>query len=730
MKEPASTVDKTEQDLPTILHPTGVLPELAAVYEGFGQGITNLAAAASIGLRIPLHPLYFCGGIVALIFAYLKLRETQNRVAQRREILLALLQDRQRDHHHEYWTATNLHFFYKQIKQNLPWIMDNISAEKVAERLGFFYQLLIYDINEDIASEEDDRKKRLLERIKNRLTLKILAEANQFNNPELRHRLLKAANLPAPDLPSTTTLSVLKQFWFNLRKYYKSILTGAATAGGLTVIIIESSLSTATLTLLFPWSIAIILGALVIGGITGFILDKYLDRHHKNELERIATETLAEQNKKRLGNLWADFNQTLKELPQHILINIHEPFRSIVNLYPSKIEPLPALPSLNSELEYVEVRALKAQSHIKRKIADFFLSTLIAARVAFGAVSTVFAGLALAGLMLGWWPVVLIGGTMLGIHVLFRFINNAIKHQSEEAKIERLNHIISAEKISYWNFALQREDCEQIVKNSTPEQLLNDLRRQYEQFTAQLKVYQQDQSCAEIMEALGALHLQLLMQYRVHADNLNNKDQLATLQRMALTSPPSSSIAPKIITPHYILWRVAQTFSSIVSGIDAFLVRNLKDIITGFAFGFGSSLTVFAYLGMTSSLLLVGWPLAVVASACLVGIGIRVAIRHGIKAFRNQRLLDIDIHGEKPIKDKEQLLDCQAATAIALEKANQLATDWLEQKKSPIPVGYSRPLLWIESAGTKEAQGQEKNQQSSDGLNTPLIKSPHSPQTF
>ena len=156
------------------------------------------------------------------------------------------------------------------------------------------------------------------------------------------------------------------------------------------------------------------------------------------------------------------------------------------------------------------------------------------------------------------------------------------------------------------------------------------------------------------------------MTYRAHADNLHNKKQLATLYDVTLL--PSPAPVKQIVT-------LGTKIRAVFSAIDHFIVGNFKDIIQGFAFGFGTTLTVFAFMGLT------------IFTGCLAtGCDHRrlysrhchqVGIRYGIKALRNQRLLDMETHGEKPIKDKEQLLDCLAATAIAIEQVDPAAKNVL-----------------------------------------------------
>lgn len=720
---------EAEQDLPRVLDPRVTLPLAATTYEGFGQGITNLAAAASIGLRIPLPPVYCVGVLTALIYAYIKLRDTQNKVAMRRELIIARKRNLTTDHHRQYWSAAGPQFIKGEENVPLKWIIEHLSAEEIANCLGYYYQIIVHGTETFLQHNKlFGKKSEEVVELRDRLALKIAGEASQFKNPILEQKLNTACGGPLIAIPPIEIPSYLKRFWNNLRKYYKSILTGGATAGGLTVIIVETALSTATLTLLFPWSIFIILGALVLGGITGYILDKYLDRQHKNELSANAALTLNEQNKKRLGNLWVELSSTLNKLEDFIpgisTINQSAEWDPTRLEEQSSIVPIP-LPSLQPELDYCEVSDLKNQSHIKRKIADFILPTLIAARAAFGAVSSVFAGLAFAGLILPWWPVVIIGGVMLLLFITFKIINNWIKHRSEERKIQDLNLLISAEKFSYWNSVLRNRDNVHYAKENSTEQIMSDLKDQYEKFKQILSSFKLDQNNPdhkELHNALLSLHSELLMTYRAHADNLYNKQQLATLYSVALTCPPQAVPPQQIIT-------LGVMIKNVLSVIDRFIVRNFKDIVQGFAFGFGTTLTIFALMGLTGSLL-AAWPLTIIIGACLVGIAIKVAIRYGIKAYRNQRVLDTEIHGEKPIKDKEQLLDCQAATAIATENVYRISRKYLDQheptdEREPEEVRsltqprLKRPLLWIESCGSV-AKNQEENLASSAQLDPQL----------
>jgi hypothetical protein len=774
-----STTENTgPNEDPTILDPTVPIPVMSKIYEGFGHGFSNFIAAASIGLRIALFPAYFIGAISALIFAYIKIRETQNQVELRRELQASRKRLLNSDHHYQYWSATVPSFTTETgAVLELQQLIKERRAKEIAECLVYHYQQMLNRIESVLRTEHDQQLKNHLIRLQHRLAMKMAAEASQFNNFHLAQILMTACGIPLVEAKQVEKTWYLKIFWNNLRKYYKSILTGAATAGGLTVIIVETALSTATLTLLFPWSILIIVGALIIGGIMGFILDKYLDRRHKNELLRNAKGTLNARNEKRLWNLWADLGDTLKEVDKCcpdtsdskisdkadaeasvIQLNssdselrasdtqldgsgseitfsetqldsvsselkfsetqLNNPSSStgLAPCIQSTLPALPAPPSLRANIDYAEVKALKEQSHIKRKIADFILPTLIAARAAFGAISTVFAGFAFAGLLLPWWPVMIIGLSMVLLFIAFKIINNIIKHRSEEEKIQSLNFIITPQKFRYWNLMIKSDDIELYVKQKTTEDLLLDLKNQYEALKKLLLSFEQFQNNPHfdlIQNELRSIHHKLILNYRAHADNLNNKGQLAKLYAIALTPLPQPPPTKKIIT-------ALDKVKAVLSSIDNFVVRNFKDIIQGAAFGFGTSITIFALLGFTSAMFTL-WPLAVILGACLVGIAIKVAIRYGIKAYRNQRLLDIENHGEKPIQDKEQLMDCQAATALAVEKVERLKEQCQEMQSAADTLDLpkflsqkpSRPLLWIESSGKIEDQSMDFSFESS-----------------
>jgi hypothetical protein len=698
---------------------------LSVTYEGFGVGFSNIAAAAAYGLRIPLIPVYVVGIFVGVSYLLLEIRATyQDRQLQRRRIL-ELEQSMITDNYYAYLSFTLPGFVKNQKFIDINTVLKTHSAEQITHCLGHYYRIV-----DELSSRCNSQRMKLLRK---RLDLKFAAEGSQFKNPALTETLNKVCAKPLAHSESVAKPSKAKLFWDNLRKYYKSALSGAATAGGVTIFILTTALTTATTTALFPWSLVGILIITLVGGYVGYKIDKHLDRKrkHKDNLQNTQHSHLSLRNEKRVADLFRSTIATLNEISHFFNSSNDAHTLSATTQKPDVLtshsevtqNPDSASAPVLSDQDYCEVAELRQQSQAKRRVADFILPTLTLARGGFAAVSSLFAGIGFAGLVLPLLPVFIGGGVMLGIHIIFKIWNNWVKHQREIQLLNNLNMVISPHKILYWKEQLpQIHDVEGEIKSKSTTEILKDLEREYQQFKAALRTFaslQHRSGCQETTEALKNLHLELLYLYRAHADSLNNKTLSSALAETTEYVQTTTYPPIKIIT----VWtKISDLFTPVVN----LIVNNFKDIIQGIAFGFGLSLTVFVILGITT--IMATTAILIVSGAALAGVAIKMAIRYGIKASRNDHLATIDGAG-KSIADKEALFDCRVETQSALKRAEALIGEAKAKRpedsvnpanksstfeKSPtvfskdtVPKRSARPVLWIESSASKEAPQEE-----------------------
>ncbi len=678
-----------------------LLAFISYTYEGFGVGFSNIAAAAAYGLRIPLVPVYLVGLFVGVSYLLVELRSTMIDLDLQRQRLLDLERKMITSNYCSYLSYTIPEFKENDQLIDITTLLQTHKVEDVAQCLGHYYQ----QVQEKAKHSElsSAKKSALLKELK----LKYSSEVSQFNNPSLVQILNTACNTTfyTPTLETPPTRG--KRFLNNLRKYYKSSLTGAATAGGVTIFILTTALTTATVTALFPWSLLGISLITIFGAFVGYKIDKYLDRKrkHKNNLKNTANSYLTLKNCHRVAELFRSTIMTLNELESSDDIK-HE--TDVLVEAKSDADPHSASEPLKlSNEDYTEVAKLRSQSHTIRRWSDLILPTLLLARGGFASISSLFAGIGFAGLVLPLMPVFIIGGILLSIHIVFKIWNNVVKHQSEIQAMNNLNFAISPEKIHYWKTKFpDYDDLEHDLKTKPLNDLLTDLAREYEHFKHQLTIYEEStERSPEKSEKLKRIHDELLSLFRSQADSLNNTELALSLATTALYVPPITMTDGKVIT----FWN--KTYQFISPAIN-FTAQNFKDVVQGIAFGFGLSITIFLILGITSivaieaALILIGTSLA--------GVAMKVAIRHLIKAYRNEHLATIE-SASKDIADKESLWDCRAELKDAHARAKTIidqenksqSTETIEFIKDPAwSPGFTlpktlQPLQWIHSDATK-----------------------------
>ncbi len=636
--------------------PAFSLAFISYTYEGFGVGFSNIAAAAAYGLRIPLVPVYLVGIFVGVSYLLVEIRSTLNDLELQQRRLQELERKMITSNYCTYLSFTIPYFEDNKKVIDITTLLRTHNVEEITHCLGHYYQQVKQKL-EQHSKLSSVQKRSLLDE----LNLKYVSEVSQFKNPSLVQIFNKACGtdffIPPPEIPQTRW----QRFLTNLRKYYKSSLTGAATAGGVTIFILTTALTTSTVTALFPWSLLGISLITILGAVVGYKIDKYLDRKrkHKNNLKATASFHLTLKNQHRVAELFRSTIQMLNELELHS----NEAASNEPGLGAPAEKDNPAEKQKLSDKDYCEVAELRSRSHTYRRASDFILPTLLLARGGFAAISSLFAGISFAGLVLPLTPVFITGGCLLLLHIIFKIWNNWVKHQSEFQAMNALNLSISAEKVHYWQSKAPNINVEQEIKEKTALQILEDLKADYEQFKTLLKRYKEsDKKDQKKYDELNKIHQELLTLFSAYSESVNSEEVAKRLATTACYVPMSSATTKKIITFYD---NVNYFFSPILH----FIAFNFKDVIQGIAFGFGLSLTIFLILGITSIVAIEAG--LILGLTSLAGVAMKVAIRYGIKAYRNDHLATIETAG-KSIEDKESLWDCRVETKIATERAQSI----------------------------------------------------------
>jgi hypothetical protein len=717
------------------------LPFLSTTYDGLGSAFSFIAAVAALGLSIPLPPLYGVGLLVGSIYFIVKLQSTRSNIAVQKKRLKVIEQNIITDYNYEYWRSVMPSVIINNNLQDTRTFVNSHSAENIAIYLGNYYRRICrleeelnhfeaVSNNPELAAQLESTCRKI-SAIRARLERHISGEGSQFKNPRLTQMLNTACGKQLATVVEAPIPSLGQQFWINLRKYYKSVLSGAATAAGLTVIIVTSALTTATLTILFPWSLIGIGILAVIGGYVGYHIDKRWDRKHKDNLDLISAGELALNNKKRLMNLLVETHATNGQM--QALIEKLRTARGAVFKRNQHIlqRPKPASSPEQINLEYqaeecVEVQALRRQSHAKRYIADHLLPIFLAIRTGLGDASSLLAGVLLVGLSLPpLWPARIIAMVMLTVYVGFKIYNNRIKHQGELIKVNDLNLIITPEKYQYWEAELHElgpENAVLYVKRNTSENILTDLIAQYRQLQDTLRRFTTLENYEDYrltQQVLLQIHGEVYLGLRAHAAALHNKEHANRL--FGITEPLPE--APAELEPA----AAGSKLKQFAQATGRLLLNNGKDIFKGFSLGAVIALTVFTLISTTALVGFLPWSAIIIIGAGLAGIGIKLAIRHGIKAGRSHHLNTIE-SASQSIKDKEQLMDLliktKRATAQVTDMITKCASQNAAEDRADSPEHALRPAPTPQPKAPSKAFAQALKPVQADNTVTPFWKKP------
>jgi hypothetical protein len=726
--------------------PLIAMPFLSTTYDGLGSAFSFIAAVAALGLSIPLAPLYGVGLLVGFVYFIVKVQSTRNNIEVQKKRAKVVEEKIITDKDYEYWGSIMSSVRINNNLQDTRTFVNSHTAENIANYLGNYYKRIctleeeLYHFesssnNPEIAAQLASTRRKI-SGIRARLDRHIIAEGSQFKNPKLTRMLNTACGKPLAPVVDAPSPSVGQQFWTNLRKYYKSVLSGAATAAGLTVIIVTSALTTATLTILFPWSLIGIGILAVTGGYLGYHIDKRWDRKHKDNLDLISAADLALNNKKRLMNLLVETHDANDQIHASIK-KLRASKGAVFKRNPHILHRPKAAASqeqVNLEYQaedYLEVQELRRQSHVKRYIADHLLPIFLAIRTGLGDASNLLAGILLVGLSLPpLWPARIIAMTMLVVYVGFKIYNNRTKHQGELTKVNDLNLIITPEKYQYWEAELHdlgHENALHYVKRNTAENILIDVIAQYRQLQDTLRCFtdlENHENFPRTRLVLLQIHGDVFLDLRAHAAALNNKEHANRLLVITEPLPEAPPELPVAVS--------GSKLKQLALATGRLLLNNGKDIFKGFSLGAVIALTVFTLISTTALVGFLPWSALIIVGSGFAGIGIKLAIRHGIKAGRSHHLNTIE-SASQSIKDKEQLMDLLIKTKRANEQATDLITKCATQNaandREYSPDHGLRPILTPQAkVPTNAFADASKAMQANDPV-TPFWKQPaHRPE--
>lgn len=666
------------------LDPVIPIPFLSTAYDGFGSAFNIIAALTALELSIELGPVYLVALSVGLAYLFLKVRTTRQNINLHQQRASHLEDNIITEHDYHYWSSIIPKLQKDGKIMDMRTFIKTHSAEEIVMELGRYYNR-VCEYSQKICSLEASNKdpviaealavkRQKITAILQNLDLHFAAEWGQFTDTPLTQKLNAVCGKDLVPFVEVQAPSRLNVFWNNLRKYYKSALNGAATAAFLVGFSVASVLTTATLTALFPWSLIGLGVVCVVGAYIGYYIDKHTDRRHKSNLKLIDKAELALQNKRRLGNLFAQTHLANKDIHQ-----IGEEIELTATTGVLQKTALPyerkSLPRIRSSLpafqdEYQEVKDLRAQSQTKRYAADYLLASILAIRTGLSIVTNIFAGIGLMGLVLPIFPVAIFGIGMAIISIGFHAYNNRMKHLSEVQRLSNLNNQISPTKFQYWEAkfnSLGWENSTNYMKQNVGEIILQDVIDEYAEFRQVLRRFEpleRDSAFSETKQALIQLHGRVILQLRAQAASLHNKehaDKLGRLARLEKQVPP----------PH--LAHTESLFLRRFAQAGRFIMDNYRDALKGFSLGSGIALTTYAFMGISLAATM-PYSLLIVLGAGALGILVKFVIRYIIKAGRSAHLKTIDTASES-ITDKEKLVDSLLAIQQASQEAEKLIDD-------------------------------------------------------
>ncbi len=683
---------KTEPDI--------AIPFAADSWDGLYLGFSIVGLAGYFGLAIPVLPLIIGGVIVAAIFLINKIASTHR---AKRELLTRLEQIDQNiisENHLQHW------------KQILPKINNGISVysiedyllatneDEILVQLAYRYRRInnyIDDAKEKLKRQNNAEsllKIEQLNSIRSRLALQIAGEASHISDYQTAVKINKYLGQTLVNVSKEPERPHGKRIFDSVSQYTKSILDGVSTGASIPYTLsLIFMLTTTVLTMLFPWTFLIIGVLAIAGGIMGYKMDKYYDNKAAINEARIDKVEQSVRLKKTYINIIVqtkfaeqEIRQAINE-PVHINTLITAPVagaafpagecieaKRLRNPPPSRfIRKLSVLfPSLLSQKGRRYIR------NLSRAVSMIFPS-LLSGKKGFDVISDIFYGIVFTtSIGLAFLPFAIFGLVIGAGYLANKIYRGVKKYQRMDEDICALGEVIKPIKYTHWEHELgllsittfsnpkrEKQNIQTYVQQNDIETISQQFIHDYNQLEQKINAFDKTTESADTKTKLAEIRKQLQLRVLIRADEINNSERSEQLRLLVGVAP--APVEEKNLTRKE---RVKLTLKKGWS----YCVENYKDFLRGFGLGTGVALTIFAAVGVTSLTALMPYSLLIIVGAGLLGIGLKLLIRHVFKKPRWAERDAID-DAKNDILDKEQIMDALVTTKRFTAEANQVIAE-------------------------------------------------------
>ena len=681
--------------------PNVIIPFAADMWDGLYIGFSIVGLAGYFGLAIPILPIIIGGIIVAGIFLVQKITSTHRAKVELlnrlKEIDLNIISANHLQHWQQILPKINNGVKLDTIENYL----FSATEDDILVQLAYRYRRInnyIDEIKEKLKrrySAETLVKIEQLNSIRSRLTLQIAGEASHITDYQTAVKINKYLGETLVNVPKEADEPHGKRIFATVSQYTKSILDGVSSGASIPYTVsLMFMLTTTVLTMLFPWTFLIIGVLAIAGGIVGYKMDKYYDNKKAINEERIDKVEHALRLKKTYINLIVQTKFAEQEIRQAINESIY------IN---TLITP-PIAGAAFPAGECIEAKRLRSRppSRFVRKLSVIFPSllsqkgrrytrniyravalifpSLLSGKKGFDVITDVFYGVVFTtSVGLAFLPFAIVG-LVVGVGYLANKIYRGVKkYQTMEENICALGEVIKPIKYTHWQHELnmvnvttflnsrkEKQNLQTYVQQNDIESITQQFIHDYDQLKQKITEFFETNAFPDATEKLAKIREQLKQSILIRADEINDCERAHQLRQLV-------GVVPRPLSEEANLTRKARIKLAVKKGW-GFCVENYRDFLRGFGLGTGIALTVFAAIGVTSLTALMPYSLLIIVGAGLLGIGLKLLIRH---VFKKPRWAERDAieTAKSDILDKEQVMDALVNTKRFTAEVNQIIAE-------------------------------------------------------
>lgn len=718
--------------------PEVAIPCAADAWDGLALGFTIVGLAGYFGLSVPVLPLIIGGVFVAGFFFIHKAMEMHRAKRKLLKRLRAIDESIITENHYQHW------------KQILPQINNGVkiyaledyihesSEDTILVQLAYRYRRITHYIDQAIEQDIDQARIQHLKSIKSRLALQIAGEVSHIDDVDTGMKINKYLGQTLVSVQKEPAKPQGKRMLDSISQYTKSVLDGVSTGANIPYTLsLVFMLTTTILTVLFPWTFLIIGVLAIAGGIIGYKLDKYYDNKAAINEERINQAERSVKIKKSYINLIVQTKFAEQEInkavqnhqhPQTIITELAagyalpagecieakrlrnpppSPFiRKMSKVFPSLLTP----------------KGRRNTRNVSRAISLTFQS-LLSGKRGFDVISDIFYGVVFTtSVGLVFLPFAIIGLAIGVCYLVNKTYRGIRKYQTMDEDISSLNSTIKPIKYTHWEHELGmlgiKQNVHTYVQQNDVEVITQQLIKEYRALDQKIQSFDRAGHFPEAKQKLAAVKKQLQIQISIHADEMHDETRADQLRQLAgLTAEPVKPAKSENLTRGA---RVKRVFKK---GW-AFCVENYKDLLRGFGLGTGIALTIFAAIGVTTLMSLMPYSLLIIAGAGLVGVGIKMLIRH---AFKKPRWAECDAikTARENIEDKAQIMDALVTTKRLTMETKDIIRSYAPEDDIQDLTAHS-PSPKLSPIPSPTAKSTRTSGPSSDNETAPLVRRDYS----